>query len=492
MELKFTKTAVDLYNDLQTSISISKKMCGNNKEAIAEWKQGKNEYLTDISERFHDLYNIIIYRLLRSDDILYGTFLMDMPVQYNFEQNGLFDTNIESEPFVLIVNPFHAEIETTANITTLLLAEVLRIIYLHPTFFKENADKDITKLHEKLEMSSDSDIYNLLKNDIKLANRQQNTRMSLQMTDTMTSPAKLEENSRKSPERNKDMMYYLKFIEAYYKFPDNPSSDEDSDGEGSGAGDGCISTPDSPSKNPNNNTHKWETSTHDPERFRSDVNGKLNDILSSMTEKERGLVPGNLMEQISKLSRTNDTMWQRKIRNMVGNIPYLHVADRNRVSRRYPFRYDIPGKKVGKTIDITVAIDTSASMSNDELSYCFAEVQSICKSRKCKVKIDVIEADAEINHTYSVERDKQVSFDVHGRGGTSFIPVIEEMNSRKKKNALLIYFTDGGGDWEIPKPKGYKIIWVLTPGMELSVKNPMGSVLSLGTDRKIKEMRMNV
>ena len=66
----------------------------------------------------------------------------------------------------------------------------------------------------------------------------------------------------------------------------------------------------------------------------------------------------------------------------------------------------------------------------------------------------------------------------HGRGGTSYLPVIDYINSHPRyRNALLIYFTDGYGDGEIPKPKVRQTVWVLIGGDYLSLKNPYGDVV---------------
>ena len=73
-----------------------------------------------------------------------------------------------------------------------------------------------------------------------------------------------------------------------------------------------------------------------------------------------------------------------------------------------------------------------------------------------------------------------IKLKVKGRGGTWFSPVIEYINKDKYfRDALLIYFTDGGGEEKIPKPLTYRNIWVLTESDELSVEEPYGIVLKM-------------
>ena len=105
------------------------------------------------------------------------------------------------------------------------------------------------------------------------------------------------------------------------------------------------------------------------------------------------------------------------------------------------------------------------------------EIFDIIGSRKCAVTI--IECDAEIQRVYKVSSVKDVSFDVQGRGGTSFTPVIEYVNSNRYfRDAILICFTDGMGERSIPRPLTQRIMWVLQDkNCKLSVTIPYGEVL---------------
>lgn len=71
------------------------------------------------------------------------------------------------------------------------------------------------------------------------------------------------------------------------------------------------------------------------------------------------------------------------------------------------------------------------------------------------------------------------------KAGTSFTPVIEYINKEGKyKDALMIYFTDGFGESQIPKPRTYRNLWVvLKDEKNLSVENPYGEVKALYKDK---------
>ena len=100
---------------------------------------------------------------------------------------------------------------------------------------------------------------------------------------------------------------------------------------------------------------------------------------------------------------------------------------------------------------------------------------------KRKHEITIIECDAEVNRVYKAKTINDVKTKVMGRGGTWFTPVIEYVNNDKYfRDALLIYFTDGYGEYEIPKPRTYRNLWVvLENARNLSLKEPYGVVTTL-------------
>lgn len=100
---------------------------------------------------------------------------------------------------------------------------------------------------------------------------------------------------------------------------------------------------------------------------------------------------------------------------------------------------------------------------------------------KRKRKITVIECDAEVQRVYRARNASEIKTKVAGRGGTCFSSTIEYINNDKYfRDALLIYFTDGYGEYTIPKPKTYRNIWVVFDRAEnLSLKEPYGIVIAL-------------
>ena len=123
-------------------------------------------------------------------------------------------------------------------------------------------------------------------------------------------------------------------------------------------------------------------------------------------------------------------------------------------------------------------------MTASTLEKIFTEIFPILKTKE--YHLTIIECDDEIQKIYETKTIEDVNFEVNG-GGTSYIPVIEYINQNKKyRKSLLIYFTDGMGDEQIPYPLVYRMLWVLTSdkrrpyeGVYLSFIEPYGEVISM-------------
>ena len=132
-----------------------------------------------------------------------------------------------------------------------------------------------------------------------------------------------------------------------------------------------------------------------------------------------------------------------------------------------------------KVLKIVVAIDTSGSMSNQDIAKVMGEIFDILAARKHE--LTVIECDARVQRVYRARNRDSVKDKVAGRGGTLFTPVIEHINEDKYfRDALLIYFTDGFGEKNIPRPRTYRNLWVVLGNEKnLSLKEPYGAVIAL-------------
>ena len=204
----------------------------------------------------------------------------------------------------------------------------------------------------------------------------------------------------------------------------------------------------------------------------------VKNVVDGIPDEDRGLFPAYQQELLNRILEPPKISWKQVLKKYVGVIPIPSKKTRLRLNRRQPERYDISGSINDRTIRIVVAIDTSGSMSNKMLEYIFNEIFEILKN--VKFELTVIECDCEIGKIYKAKRKSDINFNVTGRGGTCYTPVIEYINKNNFRDALLVYFTDGFAEPEIPKPRTYRNLWVVIGNKDnLSLSNPYGEKITL-------------
>ena len=224
--------------------------------------------------------------------------------------------------------------------------------------------------------------------------------------------------------------------------------------------------------------HDWEAGA-DAEDAAASVREFVNASFGMMNEESRGMMPGFFISQVEKINKPPVLSWQAILKKYVGTITANKRKTRMRLNRRQPERFDLSGSVDDKVLKIVVAIDTSGSMSDNMIAGIFNEIFEILAKRKHD--ITVIECDSRVQRVYKAKNPGEIKMKVKGRGGTMFTPVIEHINKDKYyRDALLIYFTDGYGEREIPKPRTYRNIWVVyDDARNLSLDEPYGAVLKL-------------
>ncbi len=219
--------------------------------------------------------------------------------------------------------------------------------------------------------------------------------------------------------------------------------------------------------------------TNDADSIEQIINSYIEKTIESMSEKARGLFYEKYKSLILKLNEKPVINWKKELRKFLGNIPNGKRKTIMRLNRRQPERIDLRGCMTDKSVKLVLAIDTSGSMDNEILSRVLNEIHEIVKNKQ--TDITVIECDAKIQKVYKVKKIKDIKYEVYGRGGTKFTPVVEYVNNHKYfRDSLLIYFTDGYGERSIPKPLVYRMMWVVF-GKYLSVGKKIGSQLFINT-----------
>ena len=188
------------------------------------------------------------------------------------------------------------------------------------------------------------------------------------------------------------------------------------------------------------------------------------------TVKKRGNVPGEIeglivLDEVTKAKFD----WKGYLRRFTGTSTKIFTK---KIRRKENHRYeDNPGLKIKMRQHMLLAIDTSGSVSNDELAEFMNEIHHI---HKAGVDITIVQCDTSIR---SIEPYKgKNDLKVHGRGGTEFDPVLDYYNANIGKYTSLVYFTDGECYTSV-KPKN-RVLWVLSERSSMNEDLP-GQVIKL-------------
>jgi predicted metal-dependent peptidase len=180
----------------------------------------------------------------------------------------------------------------------------------------------------------------------------------------------------------------------------------------------------------------------------------LNEI-KDQVEKSRGTVPGELASILKKINTVEEPKfdWKGYLRRFAGGSVKVYTK---KTRRKYNKRYeDNPGLKIKQRKHVLVALDTSGSVSSNELLEFMQEVNHIFKTG---ADVTVVQADTAIRNiaAYNPNND----YKIYGRGGTDFEPVVDYYNENTRKYSCLIYLTDG----EAPAPETVKgrVLWALS------------------------------
>jgi len=211
-------------------------------------------------------------------------------------------------------------------------------------------------------------------------------------------------------------------------------------------------------KKPLDDHNSWKDFRDVPEATKQLMVNNVNTLLKSTAEqisRQNGTIPGELSEIISKLNEKKPEIfnWKHYFRRLLGSIYDVNIkTTRRKESKRFEGAAGIQHKK---KVSILVAVDTSGSVSTEELRDFFGEIEYIYKAG---ARVTILECDTRINKI--VEYDGKRIPEIYGRGGTDFNPPVEYYIKHKKEYASLIYFTDG--ECSLPNRNLSGMVWVIT------------------------------
>ena len=172
-------------------------------------------------------------------------------------------------------------------------------------------------------------------------------------------------------------------------------------------------------------------------------------------QKLIGSIPGELKEYLDSLFKIKPQVfnWKAYFRRVIGNLITSELyLTKMRPSRRFP---DSRGVKFKRKPHVLVGVDTSGSISDEELEDFFSEIYYLWKSG---VKVTIAQIDTKIEHIE--EYNGKFNKEIYGRGGTEFTDLINYYNERKKDFSTLVIFTDGYVSLNLPPFRNG--VWVIT------------------------------
>ena len=221
------------------------------------------------------------------------------------------------------------------------------------------------------------------------------------------------------------------------------------------------------------------------------VNGLVRESIKSFN-KDRGTLPNYISELIpgildppkvpyyqiirKLIKATRFTKFQRSPTRINRKRTYtFHLSGDKKLPKISPF----PGKQRDFTFYIVVMIDTSGSMSPDDIREGLSGIKNIIENDKyCSTT--VLEVDAGVEKEYDCKKIRDIQFNVKGRGGTTLTPGL--IRAKELGCDVCLSFTDGYTEdinsinrKILPK----KIIWVITKGGQSNQVNKTGYVVHI-------------
>lgn len=253
--------------------------------------------------------------------------------------------------------------------------------------------------------------------------------------------------------------YYAKLKEKAKNNPQGGKSKKgqpgDQEAQGSGTGD----------PTPHQDHDYFLESTKDEKMF--------DEIAANAAKRAKQISPpGTTPREIEKFlleyEASKQVPWYLVLRQFMQSL--VDVKTRNtwkKVNRR--FRGKLPGAKKLPRMDLLIGIDSSGSVSDENLKAFYAEVDAINDTGMCTIDIAVFDTNIHQREEYKRGFEAQRLC----AGGTSFVPVHKLALEERYKG--VIYLTDGWADFPDANEVSYKCLWVLNT----DVKPPYGNVVRI-------------
>jgi predicted metal-dependent peptidase len=113
-------------------------------------------------------------------------------------------------------------------------------------------------------------------------------------------------------------------------------------------------------------------------------------------------------------------------------------------------------------VDLHIALDTSGSISSEELAQFAGEVDALKGQMRARVTLHACDERLDSNGPWIYEAWEPIVLpqELAGGGGTRFAPVFDWIAERHLRPDLLLYFTDAEGEFPAAAPD-YAVLWLV-------------------------------
>ena len=203
-------------------------------------------------------------------------------------------------------------------------------------------------------------------------------------------------------------------------------------------------------------------------------------IQAAMYSKQAGDIAGTIPNEVTiyldKLLNPK-LPWNKILKKFFHNFDKSNYSFR-KPNKKFLPKFFMPTLMDKALIDITVAIDTSGSVTQSEFLRFVTEIASIVKNSKPR-KLTLIQFDTQIKLVSPIKNMKQLlTTNFVGRGGTRISPVLDW--ARENKPKLLIVFTDGEFYFEDEDKLNTPVIWLIHNNPEFT--STFGKVIHYETE----------
>lgn len=187
----------------------------------------------------------------------------------------------------------------------------------------------------------------------------------------------------------------------------------------------------------------WKNSEMSPDEVRQLVHH----ITTQAVDRARGVIPGHLAELLKQLAKPI-VSWRQVLRQYFGR----HLGDRRKTYNRRDRRRDqfgLPGISHHAAARASCIVDTSASITKEELEQFFAEIEAIAhRTRVCLLQWDTKFQ----GFMPRYRRGQWKTIEIRGRGGTDMAAPVEWLEARGLVGDVCVLLTDGICNYASKKP----------------------------------------